>query len=281
MSIFKSILVVTLILFKVTCYADLKISTPGDHDTVLRALLPKAIIIQKPGGEGILAINSLKAGDTNLLSLGTSALLVAPTAIEKYPIDIEKELEVVTILAETPVLLVSKKDRYNSLDVAFKKNTKVVYVGGYGNISTCAVATNLLRKKLPIEVVYVPYKNISQLIVDTENSILDITCLAAGFVDYNRMTVLANLGSANIGYYKIPGFPEINVRFFLLSNKNLDNTLYSDIMETLQKNQKQFNITNIYTVISDKQLTKQMVDKDTIFWKTELQDLLKYNKSRP
>ena len=138
------------------------------------------IVLNKPGVSGLIAADYMLKlkDDSNLLFAPSSSIFkytatVKPDAF-KY-IDFKKDFTVLDVFNETPLVLVTKKDKYKSFDDFSKKIKTIDYVkiGVLTIGSPTHLAALEVSDLLKIKVSPILYTNQSQVIIDTANDLLD------------------------------------------------------------------------------------------------------------
>lgn len=200
------------------------IITPGGAATenMARAKFPQALVVPRPGADGVLAYRALENGEGTFLLVSTTNISVAPVVNANYPYAPLTDFEVVAHLGQEPLMLVTKRGAFSSLDEAMQLQ-RPVSLGGFGAQSVCAYATKLLGHRFKREIIYVPYKASANLHMDATSGVLDLSCQPADvlstFVAAGKWDVMANLGSGFPELPKIKNLPPINISFFLLARK--------------------------------------------------------------
>lgn len=233
---FFSALILSLTL-TLTLAEPISIITPGDtmSDLLARQLAPSSLVLQKSGGDGVIAYNALKNKEAQYTVATTTTLMIAPEANLNYSIKPTEEFRVVTVLASNSLMLVTKNGKFDSLDQVIRKNN--VTLGGFGAVSVCAIVGKLLEQRYNIEVLYVPYKTSTQLASDVTGGFVDISCQTSDtletFVASGRWTALANLGSSDLKLPRITNFPKVDIQFYLLTNtENTSDSLVQSMRKT-------------------------------------------------
>ena len=260
-------LFLTLVCFINIANAEIIVGTSGDFlgDYLARSLMPNSVVVSKPGGDGIVLYSALKNKQIDFAVSSTAIFMVAPNANPKYLINPLEEFDTATVLAKTPMILTSAKLK-SITEVTHAK--RPIFVGGFGEISTCKVISMLLAEKFNVEIVYIPYKTSSQLAVDITSGVVDTSCQLADVMDTyvktGKWNALANLGTEDIGLPTIQNFPKFDVNFYLLSRHN--DPRIAELMVEVSKNKEA--ITNKYykVILPSKDQTNTLIKTDHAFW---------------
>jgi tripartite-type tricarboxylate transporter receptor subunit TctC len=247
--------------------------TSGDYisDNLVRALMPSFVAVSKPGGDGSIAFQSLRNQQGQFALVTTTMLFVSPVVNKDFGIDPANEFEVVTEVGSTQLMLVTGKHKGDKIEKLLKAGNRLS-LGGFGANSICAIVGNLLRQHYGVDLVYVPYKAVSQIAVDVTNGELDLACQPAEtldtFVAAGKWDALVNLGSGELGVPKLPGFPTVDVKWYLMARKS-DRGAWADSKifnapQSLSGLPPRFNL-----VLSDEQNAKNAFRRDGTFWYRE------------
>jgi len=126
----------------------------------------------KPGAEGLVAIKSLQQSQdsdntTNIL-LGNFGLNV----LSKFPnVDLLNDINPITYINSTPLVIVSKYNRYKSLD-DLTNITTPINIGSPSSSGTFIVENLFKELKIPYQII--PYKNSVTGLTDVVNGSLDL-----------------------------------------------------------------------------------------------------------
>lgn len=138
------------------------------------------VVLNKPGGSGLIAADYMLKikDDFHLLFPPSSSIFkyTAPVKPDTFKyLDFKKDFTVLDVFNETPLVLVTKKDKYKNFDDFSKKIKTIDYVkigvltiGSPTHLAALEVSDLLKIKILPIL-----YTNQSQVIIDTANDLLD------------------------------------------------------------------------------------------------------------
>lgn len=126
----------------------------------------------KPGAEGLVAIKSLQQSQdadnsTNIL-LGNFGLNV----LSKFPnVDLLNDINPITYINSTPLVIVSKHNRYKSLE-ELVNSPVAINVGSPSSSGTFLVENLFKELKIPYQLI--PYKNSVTGLTDVVNGSLDL-----------------------------------------------------------------------------------------------------------
>ena len=138
------------------------------------------VVLNKPGASGLIAADYMsKIGDeTHLLFAPSSTIfrLDSTTKPEVYKsLTFKKDFTVLDVVSETPLVLVTKKDKYKNFEDFAKKIKTVDYIKS--GVLSIGAPTHLAALEvgdlLKIKVSPILYTSQSQVIIDTANDLLD------------------------------------------------------------------------------------------------------------
>jgi 3-(3-hydroxy-phenyl)propionate hydroxylase len=139
-------------------------------DRLAKKWAQPVIVENRPGGNGFIAINAFKqtAPDGyDLIQLDRNHLATHPHTFSKLPYDPQKDLEPIRpLFSNTFFIVVSKDSPYKSVDdivAAAKAKPGQVTYGSWANGSPGHLGGLRLQKLKGIEMLHVPYKEMSQL----------------------------------------------------------------------------------------------------------------------
>ncbi|MES2413675.1 MAG: tripartite tricarboxylate transporter substrate binding protein [Pseudomonadota bacterium] len=181
----------------------------GGVDSLARALtrslqssLGNTVIVEnKPGAGGNIAMDYVAAApaDGNILVLATNNLTINPVLYESVKFSADKSFSPVSLMAESPVLFVTKvgssfKDMKDVIAFAKANPGKLSYAScGNGNIHH--FAGELLKSMARVSIVHIPYRGCSSAVTDVVSGQVDlgvISLTAVGpFISSNRVKGLA------------------------------------------------------------------------------------------
>ncbi len=168
----------------------------------LQSSLGNAVIVEnKPGAGGNIAMDYVAAApaDGNTLVLATNNLTINPVLYQTVKFSAEKSFSPVSLMAESPVLFVTKvgsplKDMKDVVAFAKANPGKLSYAScGNGNIHH--FAGELFKSMAKASIVHIPYKGCSSAVTDVVSGQVDlgvISLTAVGpFISSNRVKALA------------------------------------------------------------------------------------------
>lgn len=181
----------------------------GGVDSLARALtrslqtsLGNTVIVEnKPGAGGNIAMDYVAAAppDGSILVLATNNLTINPVLYENVKFNAEKSFSPISLMAESPVLFVTKagsqfKDLREVLAYAKSNPDKLSYAScGNGNIHH--YAGELFKSMAKVAIVHIPYKGCSSAVTDVVSGQVDfgvISLTAVGsFISTNKVKALA------------------------------------------------------------------------------------------
>ena len=237
------------------------------------------IVLNKPGVSGLIAADYMikTKDDSHLLFAPSSSIFkytspVKPDAF-KY-LDFKKDFTVLDIFNETPLVLVTKKDKYKNFDDFSKKIKTIDYVKI--GVLTIGSPTHLAALEvgdlLKIKVSPILYTSQSQVIIDTANDLLDYSfaplASALPLIEGNKVdalmiyseeksTLLPNVEVS--GKYNIePTIPFLN---WIVVNSSMSDTAKSKIKSITHKI-KQNNDVQSKIIQTGSKIYKNMSDDE-------------------
>ena len=269
----KLIAIIVTLVVASSAYTQNIISTPGDtmSDILVRGLSPSSVVVARPGGDGVVAYLSVQNGSSRFVAATTTTLLIAPVANTSYPLQPLSELEPITVTARIPFLLVTRKGHYKTIEEVLSSG-KPISLGGFGAVSACAIAANILRRQYGTDIIYVPYKSSTQLAVDVTGGFVDIACQTADVLDSyvlaGKWTALVNLGSGDLGLPRLKNFPQIDILFFLLGKPG--DTQAGTLLEELKENRNTINLPRFSVPLLSRKETEEVIRREKAFWHKEV-----------
>lgn len=185
--------------------------TPGGvNDVVGRSVAEyltknklESVVINRPGGDGIIGIQYAQSRPNSMFVANAGSLVFNRVLKQKLPYDVEKDFSLVVPIASVPSSLIvnsqSKiKDMQEFIAVAKTRNLNC----GTSNKGTeMALRTLLVSLDLP-NVVVVPYKSTSQIMVDLLGGQIDCTMEPiSSFVQHHESGKVIVIGNASDKVY--------------------------------------------------------------------------------
>ena len=170
-------------------------------------LSAQTIVENRPGAGGATAVASVSRGDpdgyTSVLPSGV-ALVTQPLLQPTSPFD-PKALRMVSNVAGGPSIIAVRKDLSKTLEeflaLARKQPGALTYASS-GVGTTLHLGGELFKSAAKIDLVHVPYKGTSEVVVDLVAGRVDMSIIsplvARKLVDDGRVTALATTGKARI-----------------------------------------------------------------------------------
>lgn len=237
------------------------------------------VVLNKPGASGLIAADYMsKIGDeTHLLFAPSSTIfrLDSTTKPEVYKsLTFKKDFTVLDVVSETPLVLVTKKDKYKNFDDFSKKIKTIDYVKI--GVLTIGSPTHLAALEvgdlLKIKVSPILYTNQSQVIIDTANDLLDYSfaplASALPLIEDNKVDALIiyseekSILLPNVevsGKYNIePTIPFLN---WIVVNSSMSDTAKSKIKSITHKI-KQNNDVQSKIIQTGSKIYKNMSDDE-------------------
>src|SRR3954463_2372596 len=154
--------------------------------------LGQSIVVQNdPGAGGTLAINQVSKAQPD----GYTLLTIGPTVstlkelFPKATADVQRDLQPVTVVGQTPMVLVVNKDvpgqDYPSLLAYIKSHPGELTFASNGRGSAGHLAGSLFKKKANVDLRYIPYRRTPKATTD----------LLGGRVSMVWLSSLGNLGT--------------------------------------------------------------------------------------
>ena len=159
-------------------------SAGGSNDMVARIVAPalgeilgqQVIVENRPGAGGNIAADAVAKGPTDgyavLLSAG-STMSILPS-LQRMPFDVDKDFAPVIQVANTPFIawLNSSLPITNVKELVAYANAhpgKINFASG-GNGTTSHLAGEMLKKRLALNIVHIPYKGTAQAVADLQTN---------------------------------------------------------------------------------------------------------------
>ena len=148
----------------------------------LRVKLGQPVIVEnKPGGTGVIGAREVVKADPDgyTLLLANAGATVIPAAMSRnYPIDLNKDLVAIGLVAEFVGVVIAKKDLpVNTMQefIAYAKaNPGKLNFGTSGVGSMVHLAAELLMKETGIKMQHLPYKGGSNSMTDLLGGTIDV-----------------------------------------------------------------------------------------------------------
>jgi len=168
----------------------------------LRAKLGQPVIVEnKPGGTGVIGAREVVKADPDgyTLLLANAGATVIPAAMSRnYPIDLNKDLVAIGLVAEFVGVVIAKKDLpVNTMQefIAYAKaNPGKLNFGTSGVGSMVHLAAELLMKETGIKMQHLPYKGGSNSMTDLLGGTIDVlfvsSPVAVGQADNKNLKML-------------------------------------------------------------------------------------------
>jgi tripartite-type tricarboxylate transporter receptor subunit TctC len=129
-----------------------------------RELAQPVVVMNKPGANGILAINYLKsqpADGYNLMSIGMSQMTITPYVYKQQPYDPLKDFAGVAVLGISPLVLVAPAggpiQRLSDMEKVGKSLPGGLNFGSPGKGSPAHLLTTALTDKLQVPATHIPF----------------------------------------------------------------------------------------------------------------------------
>jgi tripartite-type tricarboxylate transporter receptor subunit TctC len=162
--------------------------SPGGPVDVLGRLLAQeyqsrsgqtAVVENKTGGAGNIGIDAVRKAapdGSTLLLIPAGNLTINPTFMPEFPLDVERDLAPIAMLASAPnVIVVSPKLGVNSIaQLVEKAKTAKLGYGSPGVGSQLHLAMELLKEKTGVDILHVPYRGSSQALGDLLGDHIDV-----------------------------------------------------------------------------------------------------------
>lgn len=133
-------------------------------DCASRELAQPVVVMNKPGANGILAINYLKsqpADGYNLMSIGMSQMTITPYVYKQQPYDPLKDFDGVAVLGISPLVLVAPSggpiQRLSDLEKVGKASPGGLNFGSPGKGSPAHLLTTALTEKMHVPATHIPF----------------------------------------------------------------------------------------------------------------------------
>lgn len=182
----------------------------GGTDIIARTVAQKlqetqkwtVVVDNKPGAGGNLGVDAAAkaAPDGYTLVLGqTSNLAINPSLYAKLPYDPVKDFAPIVVVAQAPVVLVTRVDSafktWADVMVASKAKPGAVTVGSPGNGTVAHLAIETLQKAGNISLQHIPYRGSPQALTDLMGGAIDVYVssvpTALGHIKNGKLRALA------------------------------------------------------------------------------------------
>lgn len=275
----------------------------GGNDTVARILAKELqqafgqnFVVENRGGAGGLLAGDVvakapKDGYTLLLG-STGGNTVAPVLAKKVAFDPRKDLEPVTLVAESGnALLVNAKTPFTNvrqvIDAA-KKGPGTLYYASSGNGSTLHLAGAMFAQQAGVDIVHVPYKGNGPAIADVMSGQVPIIfsgippAISATKTGQTRILAVTtkkrvkNLPDVpTIAEAGLPGY-EFTSWYGLFTTGGTDPAIVEKLAREVKKImarpdvQAEFETQGLDPETSDPKAFKQMIDRELTHWTKNL-----------
>lgn len=177
------------------------------------------VVENRPGAVGAIAIAAMKQlpADGYMLIVMEPASVITPIVDPKTAYRVKRDLQVVSILGETPLILITNpslpaRDLKELVSLARSKPGSLNYSSA-GIGTTLHMAGELLKAQAGINIVHVPYKGGSAALVDLLSGQIQMTFLASTIVSQylkdGRVRAIASTGlKRSIALPDVPTFAE-------------------------------------------------------------------------
>jgi tripartite-type tricarboxylate transporter receptor subunit TctC len=173
------------------------------------------VVENKPGAGGNLGVETVAkaAPDGYTLVLGqTSNLAINPSLYAKLPYDPVKDLAPIVVVAQAPVVLVTRVDSgfktWADVLLASKAKPGSVTVGSPGNGTVAHLAIEMLQKMGSISLQHIPYRGSPQALADVMGGSIDLYIssvpTALGHIKNGKLRALAVTSDK-----RSPALPEV------------------------------------------------------------------------
>jgi tripartite-type tricarboxylate transporter receptor subunit TctC len=159
-------------------------------DHMSRTLGQNIVVQNEPGAGGTISMNTVNKAEADgytLLTIGP-AVSTIKELFPKATVDVQRDLQPVSILGQTPMMLVIHKDvpatDYKSLLAYMKAHPGELTFASNGRGSAGHLAGSLFKKMANVDLRYIPYRSTPQATAD----------LIAGRVSMIWLASLGNLG---------------------------------------------------------------------------------------
>lgn len=133
-------------------------------ECVARQTSQPMVVINKPGANGILAINQLKglpANGANVMSIGMSQMTITPFVHRQQPYDPLKDFDGIAVLGTSPLVLVVPSgtgiQRLSDLEKAARAQTGGLNFGSPGKGSPAHLLTTALAESMKWPATHIPF----------------------------------------------------------------------------------------------------------------------------
>lgn len=177
-------------------------------DTVARLLANKAsdllnqrvYVDNRPGAAGIIShefVKNSQADGYTILLGSTATFAINPTLYKKLPYDPLKDFEPIVLTSGGPLVLFTSASlpvkNVQEMVAYTKSHPREVSYGSAGNGATNHVAMEMLKKKLGIEMMHIPYKGSPPMVTDVVAGQLQF-----GFEPISSLISLAKTGRVKL-----------------------------------------------------------------------------------
>lgn len=201
-------------------------------DCLAKELKQPMVVQNKPGANGILAINYLKGQEANgytLMTAGMSQMTITPYVFKQMPYDPQQDFAGVTVFGETPMILTASPDvgikTLSDLEKVAQSQQGGVNFGSPGNGSPAHLLTTALLSKLGVQGTHVPFVGESAGVTALIGNQIEMMTLVSGTalpqVKAGKLVPLALFAQT-----RSPAFPDVPTIVELLGDNQLARTAW-------------------------------------------------------
>ena len=184
-------------------------------DCAARELGQPVVVQNKPGANGIMAVNYLKAQPAdgyNLLSIGMSQMTITPYVYKQQPYDPLRDFDGVAVLGTSPLVLAVPAGQgiasLADLQKLARSTPGGINFGSPGKGSPAHLLTSALIEKLGVPGTHVPFvgegAGLTALMGQQIHAMTLVIGTAAAQVKANKLVPLALFGALVFTFLKIP-----------------------------------------------------------------------------